>query len=425
MKKFVAILLCMTMLFSLTVTAGAVSERNGWVYSNIDSSDVLSVDGLVVGGELENAQTLNVPYAILGMPVIRVGKSAFMNNTTARNINLTENIREISDSAMYGMTALENVALPKNLTILGVSAFAYCSSLQSVSFQTVKLSQIKNYTFYGCTQLNNVILSDSITELDDYCFAQCLSMDKIYIPTSVSLISDKAFYGTKNGFTIYGYQNSYAYTYAVENNIPFVDMTEKSLNQLSDLISIAEYMLREENIAPYTTESADILAQMYQNAVAVKNNFFSSPDDIAQMQTQLENAYHSLRLNSMNDLDEAVIQAESTAAVSFRYTGSSVKDLEQAIHQARTVQNTVLPSETQVQNAIQNLNSKINALVDVIKYDINSDGEITLSDVILVQKRLISDYHFNQREIYLADFNSDNKITLSDIVLFQRYLLTR
>ena len=76
-------------------------------------------------------------------------------------------------------------------------------------------------------------------------------------------------------------------------------------------------------------------------------------------------------------------------------------------------------------SVIINDSIKINALVDVIKYDINSDGEITLSDIILVQKRLISDYHFNQREIYLADFNSDNKITLSDIVLFQRYLLTR
>ena len=127
----------------------------------------------------------------------------------------------------------------------------------------------------------------------------------------------------------------------------------------------------------------------------------------------------------MNDLDEAIIQAENEMAVSFRYTESSVNALEQAIHQAKALKKDSSSTEEQIASMTTNLKSKINALVDVIKYDINNDGEITLSDIILVQKRFISDYHFNQREIYLADFNSDNKITLSDIVLFQRYLLTR
>ena len=58
-----------------------------------------------------------------------------------------------------------------------------------------------------------------------------------------------------------------------------------------------------------------------------------------------------------------------------------------------------------------------------MKYDVNNDGKITLSDIISVQRWLISDYSLTQRNIYIADFNNDGVITLTDVILFQRYLL--
>ena len=47
-----------------------------------------------------------------------------------------------------------------------------------------------------------------------------------------------------------------------------------------------------------------------------------------------------------------------------------------------------------------------------------------LSDVVLMQKRLLSNYNYSAREIYAADFNGDGAVTLADIVLFQRYILS-
>ena len=355
MKKFTAVVLCIVMIMSLGLSAGALSEQYGFMYQKIDNSDVLEIVGISPDGELAQAQMVNIPYFIKGLDVVQIGKSAFMNNSTVENINLTEKILEISNNAMYGMKALKSITLPKNLMILGKYSFAYCSALESVNFETENLTQIKDFTFYGCTKLNDVVLPDSIFEIGEYAFAQCMNLDNIYIPPTVSIIADTAFYSTKNGFTIYGYKNSQAYYYAQKNNIPFVDMKDKALA----------------------------------------------------------------------DLNEMITQAENEMAVSFRYTESSVNALEETLYQAQIVYNNSSTTEEQAKNMTANLERKINALVDVIKYDINSDGEITLSDIIWVQKRFISDYHFNQREIYLADFNSDNKITLSDIVLFQRYLLTR
>ena len=127
----------------------------------------------------------------------------------------------------------------------------------------------------------------------------------------------------------------------------------------------------------------------------------------------------------MDTLDEVIIRAENEMENSFCYTENSANALEEAINQAKNIQNAILPSVTQVQNTINNLNSNLNGLIEVVKYDVNFDGRISLADIVTVHKKLISDEIFTQRDIYIADFNSDNRITLSDIVLFQRHLLTR
>ncbi len=423
-KKLLAIVMCMVMMMSFTVTAWADSEYNGFVYKIISGANVVEI----IGFNDTEKENVNVPYAIGGMAVIQIGQSAFMNNATVRNMTFSKNLLGISDNAMYGMKALESVTLPQNLKILGRSAFSYCSALESVNFETNSLSVISDYTFYGCTKLNSVILSNSIVELDDYCFAQCMSLDKIYIPDSVSVIADTVFYSTKNGLTIYGYKNSQAYYYALNNKIKFVNVAEKSPDELAQRIYDLKYMLYSDKLSAYTDETANAFIVAYQNAVAVNEDFFSIQSEINTALADLNSAYSSLRLKSMDTLDTLIIQAEDAVTKPFKYTESSVSSLsylEEVLRQAKEVQNIILPSESQVQNAIQNLTDQMSILVEVVRYDINNDGKITLSDIVMLNKRFISDYDFTQRDIYIADFNNDSRITLADIVLFQRYILVR
>lgn len=57
--------------------------------------------------------------------------------------------------------------------------------------------------------------------------------------------------------------------------------------------------------------------------------------------------------------------------------------------------------------------------------DINSDWEITLEDLILVQRYIIStDEPQDITEMALADMNSDGKITVVDVLMLQRILLS-
>lgn len=209
LRKITAVVLCLMMVISWSVSAFAASEQNGLLYSRIDNTDMIEIVGITT-----DAANVKVPYSIRGLAVTQIGKSAFMGNQTAESISLTENILQISENAMYGMKALKRIVLPKNLTILGRSALSQCSALETVVFKTEDLTDIKEFTFYGCTRLNDVVLPDSIFEIGEYAFAQCMNLDNIYIPPTVSIIADTAFYSTKKGFTIYGYKNSQAYYYA-------------------------------------------------------------------------------------------------------------------------------------------------------------------------------------------------------------------
>jgi hypothetical protein len=56
-------------------------------------------------------------------------------------------------------------------------------------------------------------------------FGECSNLTSITIPNGVTKIGSDAFSGCDN-FTIYGYSGSYAETYAIENNIPFIDIEE-------------------------------------------------------------------------------------------------------------------------------------------------------------------------------------------------------
>ncbi len=422
-KRILAVVLCFAVTIPFVLTAEAVSEQDGFLYSFIDNSDVIEIVGIApTGGQADNP-TVSLPNSLRGVSVIQIGKSAFANNQIIQEILMGENIRQICDEAMYGMTVLHNITLPKFLSVLGKRVFSYCTTLERVNFKTTKLRQIQEFTFYGCTKLNNVILPSSLLELGEYCFGHCASLDKIYIPSSVGKISQTAFYSTKSGLTIYGEKNSEAYRYAVANNIAFVDVSEKDVDGLLQSLSEAERWWKYTDMSLYTDDSVDKLMQAYYSALAVKDDFFSTPEAVSGAKERLDNACHALKRNSMEELDIVVTQAETYLPVFFRYTESSFSALESALKEAKNVQCAQSPSEQEIKSAKKNLNDSIFSLQELTKYDSNNDGSITLADVVMVQKRLISDYSFTPREIYQVDFNNDGIVSLADVILFQRYLL--
>lgn len=366
-------------------------------------------------------ENVTIPYSINGNEVVKIGSRAFMNNGTIKQLFLPSGLKEISEYAMYGMANLEEIALPSNLQSLGTNAFYKCTSLQNVKFNTVCLPEIAKYTFFGCTSLDDVILSNSILVIDDYAFASCANMKRIYIPSSVAEISDTAFVGS-NLVTIYGGAGSAAEYYASRKGIPFVVIDGKYMTGLVNKIDTVKYFMMND-MSCYTEESVNRLKIAYQNAVLVRDEFFSSQQDIDTVKTALENAYLGLELKLMPVLEKKLSQAKQCLNNPEMYRAGTLDRLSVAVEKADKVVNKVFPSNNEVENAISRLDEGMSQLYMLIKGDVNDDRIVNLTDAVIIQRNILGTAALEGESLYCADYNGDGKVSVADVVCIQRYIM--
>ena len=104
-------------------------------------------------------------------------------------------VSSIGPCAFEG-SCLSSVFIPKSVSELGESAFAFCRNLQQVSIP-FGVVNVEDLTFLGCESLEKVELPESISYIGGYAFSGCQSLFSIRIPSSVRMIDEKAFRGCK------------------------------------------------------------------------------------------------------------------------------------------------------------------------------------------------------------------------------------
>ena len=90
--------------------------------------------------------------------------------------------------------SLVKVELGEHITSIGVSAFQYCTSLNSIVIPS-SVTSIGNYAFQTCTSFNSVVIPSSVTSISANVFQNCTSLNSIVIPSSVTNIGGSAFQG--------------------------------------------------------------------------------------------------------------------------------------------------------------------------------------------------------------------------------------
>lgn len=166
---------------------------------------------------------------VIPQSVVSIGSNAFSATENLTSITLPDKVKEIGDAAFYG-----------------------CKDLQDVKFSR-SLAKIDSEAFYRCEGLTNVDLPDSLESIGASSFKDCPAMKAVTIPPSVTEIKRDAFgyYTVKNengynekvkvdGFTIRGYKNTAAETYAKENEFKFVAMDDLPAPQLIKVQNTAD-----------------------------------------------------------------------------------------------------------------------------------------------------------------------------------------
>ena len=136
-------------------------------------------------------------------------------------LTLPNNLRKIGYEAFRGSGFSGTLVLPPNLKSIGEAAFFRTDFEGTVTIPN-SVTSIAKDAFYDCNNITRINLSNRIKTIEQGSFCT-YGMKEIYIPKSVTNISRVAF---RDGqiIKIFGYKDSYAETYALENGYEFVDV---------------------------------------------------------------------------------------------------------------------------------------------------------------------------------------------------------
>ena len=195
--------------------------------------------------------------------VTSIGASAFASCSTLSSITISDGVVSIGEKAFSGCSGLTSVKISKSLSSIGAYAFENCKMLTSVYITDLEawcrikyshktaaplnvvggdlyiddmlavdivipegITSINGYAFSGCSSIKSVTIPDSVTSIGTYAFLNCSSLEKATIPKSVTDFGRSVFSNTSADFTIHGFTDSEAETYAENNSHNFTVITD-------------------------------------------------------------------------------------------------------------------------------------------------------------------------------------------------------
>ncbi len=149
--------------------------------------------------------------------IVKIGRNAFENNSTAteitigagiteieeyafagainlRKVSLGDNVVTVKNHAFDGCVNLTELALGKSVSSLGDYAFYNCVSLTTADMSGTAVKNIGAYAFGGC-DLSKVVMEKTVVSIGNNAFEKNVNLIKITLPSSVKSIGAYAFDG--------------------------------------------------------------------------------------------------------------------------------------------------------------------------------------------------------------------------------------
>lgn len=364
--------------------AASYIQDGDWKY---EMSGVISSE-YHIESYLGNSSRVQIPALFQSKPVTKVNSEAFLNNIDINYIAFPATIKEIGNNAFYGCTALKSLIIPNTIETIGNNAFYGCTTLSLVSFDAnTGVDVIPRNCFNGCTSLNTVILAQGVERIESMAFLGCTNLTSATIPASVTYIADNAFNKCEN-LTIYGWENTYAQTYAEEKGIEFY--------------SYGAY------VEPTTaTEPATTIAPVTTTAVTTTETTADTTVETTSTAPATSIATDPVEPSTTTDPTETSVitdPSESTVA-----TTAEVTETITATHSTTVTITDPVESST-------SSNKK-----PYIIGDSDLDEKITVKDATLIQKFIVDLEYLDHVQKLLSNCDAVGEITVKDATLVQKY----
>lgn len=178
----------------------------------IELSDKIELvaNGLCFG--CENLESINLDG------VKEIGNYAFSDCKNLKDVKLSKDIKRIGVRAFYNCSSIKNIEVSGNVEEIEDEVFSGCSNLSNIKLNE-GIKTIGKGAFFDCDGLTNVKIPDGVLSIENVSFKNCDNLYNVEIPESVNYISASAFAECGKKLVIVAKKDSYAYKYAVNNDI--------------------------------------------------------------------------------------------------------------------------------------------------------------------------------------------------------------
>lgn len=175
-----------------TVRLPLHADMDSGVFSNSGVKAVEIPEGMeslpsaYLFADCKSLESVSLPSSMKNL-----SQQAFQGCTALKNVDL-KNLTQINDQAFFE-SGLESVEFPSSVTFLGTLAFAG-TPLKKVTMSD--LDYVGYSVFQDCKQLREVTFQEGIKEIKNACFKGCASLEAVHFPQSLERIADSAFCDT-------------------------------------------------------------------------------------------------------------------------------------------------------------------------------------------------------------------------------------
>ena len=203
-------------------------------------------DGLMLIGSHAFSECTKLNEIVIPETTVDIAEYAFMHCDRLVSARISEQVVFLSNGLFKNCGCLAEVEWNCTHKYIGNEAFLNCFSLSVFSFDNIsklyedsfkgsgltqavlgetsegtasELQEISDRSFEKCTTLTMIAVGGQVSSIESYAFADCENLETALLSDSVESISSDAFKNCPK-LRIYCTEESYAYNYAVENDIP-------------------------------------------------------------------------------------------------------------------------------------------------------------------------------------------------------------